>query len=362
MTVAAAPGGEDAQSLGLLRSAGRRSRNWLLICLAGGLLAACFGALVIGPVAISWQEIANALWPGADNTGQAEQIVQQIRLPRLVVGLCVGAVLGVCGAALQGLFRNPLADPMIIGVSSGGVLGAALVIVAGKALAPQFLSAAGPVALPIGAFTGSMVAIVAVYALGQRAAVNAVGSLILAGIAINAIAQAGLGYLIFVAFDEQLRELIFWSMGSLGRTSWESLIPAALLMAGSAALMLRLAPALNAFLLGEREAAHLGVNVTAMKRQVIVLTALGVGAAVATSGLIGFIGLAAPHIIRLFAGADHRIVLPGSALLGALLVLCADLIARTAVAPAELPIGVLTSAIGGPFFLWLLGRYRRELF
>jgi iron complex transport system permease protein len=362
VTVAADPVDAGAPSLGALRIAARRSRNLLLIGLAGGLMAACFGALVIGPVAIGWHDVALALWPGGSDASQSVQIVRQIRLPRLVLGLCVGAVLGVCGAALQGLFRNPLADPMIIGVSSGGVLGAALVIVAGKALAPQLLSAAEAVAVPIGAFTGSIAAIIAVYALGQRSAMSAVGPLILAGIAINAIAEGALGYLIFVAFDEQLRELIFWRLGSLGRTTWESLAPAALLMAGSAALMLRLAPALNAFLLGEREAVHLGVNVRLMKRQVIGLCALGVGAAVAVSGLIGFVGLAAPHIIRLFAGADHRVVLPGSALLGALLVLCADLIARTVVAPAELPIGVLTSALGGPFFLWMMSRYRRELF
>lgn len=362
MTIAANSFEADVPSLGALRSAGRRSRHLLLTGLAGGLIAACFGALVIGPVSISWHEVALALWPGRSDPTQAAQIVQQIRLPRLVLGLCVGAVLGICGAALQGLFRNPLADPMIIGVSSGGVLGAALVIVTGQALAPRFLGAAGPVAVPLGAFTGSMVAIIAVFALGQRSAVNSVGALILAGVAINAIAQGALGFLIFVAFDEQLRELIFWSLGSLGRTTWESLAPAALLMAGSTVLMLRLSPALNAFLLGAREAVHLGVNVRRAKRQVIMLSALGVGAAVAVSGLIGFVGLAAPHIIRLFAGADHRVVLPGSALLGALLVLCADLIARTAVAPAELPIGVLTSALGGPFFLWLVGRYRRELF
>ncbi len=352
----------DAPPLGTLREARRRSRHLLLIGLGLALLAASFAGLVIGPVSIGWTQIAHALWPASGDTSQAVQIVQQIRLPRLVLGLCVGAVLGVCGAALQGLFRNPLADPVIIGISSGGVLGAAIVIVAGRSLAPAFLTFAGSYAVPIGAFTGSLVAILAVYALGRRAAAGTVAPLILAGIAINAIAQGGLGYLIFVGFDEQVRELIFWQLGSLGRTTWESLIPAALLMTASALLMLRLSSALNAFLLGEREAVHLGVNIGAMKRQVVILSALGVGAAVAMSGLIGFVGLAAPHIIRLFAGADHRVVLPGSALLGAVLVLCADLIARTAVAPAELPIGVLTSALGGPFFFWLLGRYRRELF
>ena len=178
----------------------------------------------------------------------------------------------------------------------------------------------------------------------------------------TAVIEGALGYLNFTAFDDQLRELVFWRLGSLGRVTWDTLPPAAFLMLASSLLMLRLARPLNAYLLGEREAAHLGVDVRAMKNKVIVLAALGVGSAVALSGLIGFIGLAAPHIVRLMVGADHRAVLPASALLGAVLVLAADLIARTAVAPAELPIGVLTSLIGGPFFVWLLVRYRRELF
>lgn len=351
-----------APSLAALRAAQDRSRRLLIGALLGGLVAAAIAELVIGPADISVREALLALWPSDDPSSQGTEIVQAIRLPRLILGLLVGAALGVCGAALQGLFRNPLADPTIIGVSGGGVLGAALVIVVGKEMAPGFMAVAGPYALPVGAFAGSMIAIVAVYALSRLTGLTSGSSLILAGIAINAVVEGALGYLNFIAFDDQLRELVFWRLGSLGRVTWDSLLPAAVLMVVSVALMLRVASALNVFLLGEREAVHLGVNVDRLKRTVIVLAALGVGSAVALSGLIGFVGLAAPHIIRLFAGADHRIVLPGSALLGALLVLCADLIARTAVAPAELPIGVLTSALGGPFFLWLLTRYRRELF
>jgi iron complex transport system permease protein len=333
----------------------------LLLALSVGLTIASIAALVVGPVPISVGDVVAALWPGADSS-QNTQIVQVIRLPRFILGLCVGAVLGVSGAALQGLFRNPLADPGIIGVSSGAALAAALIIVGGNAIAPAFLEWAGVYALPIGAFAGSLAAILSIYALSHRAGTTSGASLILAGIAINAIAGAALGYLTFISADDQLRQLTFWTLGSLGRITWESLPPVAILMAIATLMLLRCAAPLNAYLLGEREARHLGVDVEAMKRQVILLTALGVGSAVAVTGIIGFIGLAAPHIIRLFAGADHRIVLPGSALLGALLVLCADVIARTAVAPAELPIGVLTSALGGPFFLWLLGRFRRELF
>lgn len=348
-------------SLRSLHEAQERTRRLLLAGLAVTLCIISFLALAIGPVSIGAGDIAAALWP-AENLPRDAQIVQQIRLPRMMLGLCVGAVLGVCGAALQSLFRNPLADPGIIGVSSGAALAAGLVIVTGNSLAPGFMGWAGIYALPLGAFAGSMIAIVSIYALSQRAGTTSSASLILAGIAINAMAGAALGYLTFLSSDNQLRQLTFWTLGSLGRITWESLLPVTILMGVAVALTLRMAAQLNTYLLGEREAGHLGLNVEAMKKKLIVLGALGVGSAVAVTGIIGFVGLAAPHIIRLFAGADHRIVLPGSALLGALLVMSADLIARTAVAPAELPIGVLTSALGGPFFLWLLGRYRRELF
>jgi iron complex transport system permease protein len=346
-----------------LRSAQRRTRRLFLAGLSASLVAASLAAIVIGPVSIPVRDALAAILPfgGLGHDNQAAEIVQSIRLPRLILGICAGAILGICGAALQGLFRNPLADPGIIGVSSGAALGVSLIIVLGNGLAPGLLAWAGPYALPVAAFSGSALAITAVYSLSRRSGALSGSSLILAGIAINAIAGAALGYLSFASSDEQLRELTFWTLGSLGRTSWASLLPAAFAMILAALLLFRLAPSLNVYLLGEREAGHLGVNVEWLKRNVVVLAALGVGAAVAVSGIIGFVGLAAPHIVRLFVGADHRVVLPGSALLGALLLICGDLIARTVVAPAELPIGILTGALGGPFFLWLLGRYRNEL-
>ena len=346
-----------------LRDTQQRRRVRVVCLLLSFLLVASVASLTFGPVAVTFSDIGQALLPfepGHADT-QGVEIVQSIRLPRLILGLAAGAVLGISGASLQGLFRNPLADPGIIGVSSGAALAVALVIVAGHALAPTLMGWSGPYALPISAFGGSILAISAVYALSSQTGAVAGSSLILAGIAINAIVGAALGYLSFSSTDEQLRQLTFWTLGSLGRTSWESLIPAVAGMSVATALLLGRAPALNVYLLGEREAEHLGLDVKRLKQQVIVLSALGVGAAVSVTGIIGFVGLAAPHIVRLFAGGDHRAVLPGSALLGALLLICGDLIARTAVSPAELPIGILTSALGGPFFLWLLGRYRREL-
>jgi iron complex transport system permease protein len=362
VTLASGTADFSPSNVAALREARRRLRQTLLVSLCLALAAASIAALLIGPVPIGLGEVLAAFLPLDDGASQGSRIVQAIRLPRLLLGLIAGAALGVCGAALQGLFRNPLADPGIIGVSSGAALAAGLVIVAGGMLPAGLMEAAGIYALPIGAFLGSMAAIIAVYALASRAAATSGVALILAGIAINALCGSALGYLTFVSSDDQLRELTFWTLGSLGRITWHSLLPAAVLMIIATLLLLRCASELNAYLLGEREAAHLGVDVEAMKRRVIGLAALGVGAAVSVTGMIGFIGLAAPHIVRLFAGADHRAVLPGSAVLGALLIILADMIARVVVAPAEMPIGILTGVLGGPFFLWLLGRYRKELF
>lgn len=360
MTSAAGIGGGAFPTLSALRRAQRSQHLRLLIALGLALLAALAAGLAIGPVQIGLGDVLAALLPSAEDT-QTTQIIQAIRLPRLLLGLTVGAVLGVCGAALQALLRNPLADPGIIGISSGAALAAGLVIVAGGA-SPALLGPFAPFALPLGSFLGSMAAIVSVYALSRRAGTSSGATLILAGIAITALTGSALGYLTFISTDEQLRQLIFWTLGSLGRASWTTVVPAAALMILATVFLLRLAAPLNGYLLGEREAVHLGIDVGSVRLQVIIFTALGVGAAVAVTGIIGFVGLAAAHIVRLLAGGDHRVVLPGSALLGALLVVTADIIARIAVAPAELPIGILTSGLGGPFFLWLLSRYRRELF
>lgn len=345
-----------------LRIASQRRQRIFLMSLGAALLAASVAALAIGPLPIGVQEVLGALWPFADRPAAGQQtaaIIQSIRLPRLVLGLCAGAALGVSGAALQGLFRNPLADPGIIGISSGAALAVALIIVSGNAVAPATMAVAGPYALPVAAFAGSAIALAGVSALSLNAGVLSGPSLILAGIAINAISGSALGYLSFVSTDEQLRQLTFWTLGSLGRASWDALFPAALAMGAAVLLLLRLSGPLNIYMLGEREAAHLGVDVERLKRRVVLVASLGAGASVAVAGMIGFVGLAAPHLVRLCAGSDNRVVLPGAALLGALLLLLADLVARKAVAPAELPIGVLTGALGGPFFLWLLSRQRR---
>lgn len=292
-------------------------------------------------------------------TAQQEATLIDIRLPRVLLGLLVGAGLGVSGAAMQGLFRNPLADPSLIGISSGAALAATLVIIIGDVVwlhAPPLVQLC---ALPLAAFAGGLLTTVLVYRLATIAGQTVVATLLLAGVAINALAQSFSGLLVFYATDTQIRSITFWKLGSLGGATWSSVAVAAPLILAPVIVFPRLARGLNALLLGEAEAGHLGVDIERVKRAAILLAALTVGAAVAVTGIIAFVGLVVPHLLRLVMGPDHRRLLPGAALLGASLLLGADLVARTVVAPAELPIGVLTALIGAPFFLWLLLRDRK---
>ncbi|USR42172.1 iron chelate uptake ABC transporter family permease subunit [Ectopseudomonas hydrolytica] len=288
---------------------------------------------------------------------QAELILSQIRMPRALLGLMVGMVLALCGVAMQGLFRNPLADPGLVGVSSGAALGAAVAIVGGaafgglpEAFAPYLLSAC--------AFVGGLLVTALVYRLGRRDGQTHVATMLLAGIALTALAGAAIGLFTYLADDATLRTLTFWNLGSLNGASYARLWPLLLATLAVALWLPRRARALNALLLGESEARHLGFDVERLKRELVLCTALGVGAAVAAAGLIGFIGLVVPHLMRLLVGPDHRLLLPASALAGASLLLLADLAARLALAPAELPIGIVTALIGAPFFLYLLVRGR----
>jgi iron complex transport system permease protein len=328
-------------------------------------VAALFG-LAAGPVAISFGELL-AILGGRLGLDSAEavspvktQVVEQIRAPRVLLGLLAGAVLGVSGAAMQGLFRNPLADPSLIGVSAGGALAAVAVIVLGPGLLGPLVGVLGGYALPAAAFAGSLATVALIYRLSQLDGRVVVATMLLAGVAANALATAGIGYFIFLADDEQLRDLTFWTLGTLGGATWDSLTAPGPFIVLAIVGLLGLARGMNCLLLGEADAGHLGIRVERLKTQAAVLTALGVGAATALCGIIGFIGLVTPHLVRLMTGPDHRYVLPGSALLGAALIVTADLVARLAVVPAELPLGVVTATIGAPFFFWLLLRGKRQ--
>lgn len=324
-----------------------------LLLIAVALLSIGIGAVEIAPLqtlTILARKIGVNL--PVDFTAQQESVLLAIRLPRVILGLLVGAALAVSGAVLQSLFRNPLADPALVGVSSGAALAVSGAIVLGETLAiPAFFKI---FFLPLAAFVGGLVATIFIYRLGRRKDGANIATMLLAGIAVNAFAGAGIGLMSFVASDAQLRSITFWSLGSIGGATWSSLAVAAPLILISVFFLVRLARSLNVILLGEAEARHLGVNTERLKWQAICLVALAVGAAVAVSGGIGFVGLVVPHLLRLTIGADHRFLLINSAVLGAGLILGADVLARNVVAPAEIPIGIVTAFIGAPFFMWLL--------
>ncbi|OLU19524.1 ABC transporter permease [Pseudomonas sp. PA1(2017)] len=335
----------------------------LFVALGLLLALALWLSLALGPVSLPLGDTLRAALRLAglpladDGLQQAELILGQIRMPRTLLGLAVGAVLALCGVAMQGLFRNPLADPGLIGVSSGAALGAAIAIVGGAAMGgmPELFA---PYLLSLCAFLGGLVVTALVYRLGRRNGQTSVTTMLLAGIALNALAFACIGLFTYLADDATLRTLTFWNLGSLNGASYARLWPLLLVTLAVALWLPRRAQALNALLLGESEARHLGVAVERLKRELVFCTALGVGAAVAAAGMIGFIGLVVPHLVRLLVGPDHRVLLPASALAGASLLLLADLFARLILSPAELPIGIVTALIGAPFFLYLLLRGR----
>ena len=326
-----------------LAKAGLKLSALLLLLIA--LLSAVITATLIGAFPIP----ALSLLQG-DLTAQEQAVLSAIRLPRVLLAMIVGAALAVSGAALQGLFRNPLADPGLIGISSGAALAVALTIVSIGPL-PGIL---GLYSLSIAAFIGGLLTSMVIFRFAGLTGASSVTYILLAGIAINALASAGTGFLAYLSDDQELRALTFWTMGSLGGALWPGVLICASLVIPATCMLYRNAQRLNILLLGESEARHLGVDSARLKRNIIICAAISVGAAVAVSGIIGFVGLVIPHLIRLTLGPDHRLLIPASALLGAIMLIMADTVSRTLLAPAEIPVGIFTSLIGGPFFLWLL--------
>lgn len=317
-------------------------------------------ALCVGPAGTeSPAKLITAFFAPAGDMHR--MILLEIRLPRALLAMLVGAALGASGAVMQGLMRNPLADPGLIGISSGAALAAAIIIVLGDGVLAPLLSPFGIWAVPAGGLAGGLAAVLLLYAFSTRAGVTSIATVLLGGIAIAAFAGALTGILITMANDKALRDISFWSLGSLSGASWSSLTAVAPFMLCGFACLLFLPNGLNAMLLGEAEAYHLGAKVQQLKRLSLFAVACLTGAAVSITGVIGFIGLLVPHLVRLTGGADNRLVLPGSALLGASLLVLADMLARSLAAPAELPVGVVTAAIGAPCFFWLLLRQHNRL-
>jgi len=327
-----------------------RSRSWLaaltLLLLVLGVSAANIGAMHLS---------LPMLWD-AGTDSRMWQIWFTIRLPRVLLAVMVGGALALSGCVMQGLFRNPLADPGLLGISSGAALAVAISIVLSLSL-PGVLNLYQPL---FAAFIGSLAVTLVIFLL-SRQGLTGLSRLLLVGIAINALCGAAVGVLSWISHHQQLRQLSLWGMGSLGQAQWPTVLVCASVVLPCMVLVQRLATRLNLLQLGEEEAHYLGVDVPRTQRYLLVLSAFLVASAVAVSGVIGFIGLVVPHLMRFCLGGDHRWLLPSSLLSGAILLLLADTLARTVVAPAEMPVGLLTSLIGGPWFLWLILRRRGGL-
>jgi iron complex transport system permease protein len=328
-----------------------------LAILSGLLLLVALLSVAAGPSGFMPFEALSIL-TGGPAVERDAIVILEIRLPRTVMGALIGAALGASGCVMQGLFRNPLADPGIVGASSGAGLAAVATIVLGGPFVATLPEGLRIYALPCAAFAGALVVTALLYGLATREGTTSVGVMLLAGIALAALAGAGMGFLIFLSDEVQLRQLTFWTLGSIGGATWEKTIAMLPLIGAALVAFQAIAGDLDAILLGEAEAGYLGVATERTKQIAIVAVAGAVGAAVAVSGVIGFVGIVVPHLLRLAIGPRHRLLLPTCALLGAVLLLVADLASRTIVAPAELPIGILTALIGSPFFLWLLLRRR----
>lgn len=341
------------------RAAHRRSLGMsmsvALIVLLGITVVALFqGPTRIAPDVIARVVLARTLhleigqWPDS-----AEQIIWQIRLPRVLLAGVVGGVLAMSGAAYQGVFRNPLSDPYLIGVAAGAGLGATLVFVSPYAGSWHGLSLVVPAA-----FAGALLAVALAYALASGGGVSPAASLILAGVAIAALCNAATSFL-FIWHSQRLLTLFSWLMGGFNAAAWSRLWVVTLYAIPCAVVIALHARLLNVLLLDEEQARQLGVDVERVKLIIIIAASLAAAAAVSVSGLIGFVGLVVPHIVRLVVGPDHRRVLPLALVSGAALLIGADLVARTVLAPAELPVGIVTACTGAPFFLFLLRRGRR---
>ena len=336
------------------RPLARRAHLWLALLLAVVAVA----SLGIGASGTSlWGALAK-LVSGEPLTQTERVVLWDIRMPRLVLCILVGAALAVGGAVMQGLFRNPLADPGLVGVGAGAGLGAITAIVLGGLMPAALIDAIGNWTVPVAAFLGGWLSVVVLYRVSTRRGRTSVATMLLAGIALGALAGAVSGILVYMADDRQLRDLTFWGLGSLAGATWAKVMVAGPMIAlaiGGAALLGR---GLNGLAMGEATAHHIGIDVQRLKNGAILTVAAATGAAVAVSGGIGFVGIVVPHLLRLATGPDHTTLLLNAALLGAVLLLLADVIARVVIAPAELPIGIVTAVLGAPVFLWILLRRR----
>ena len=327
-----------------------RQRHLLLTFLISLIVSALL-AVTIGSFKIS---VFDILLGKLDELGST--ILYTIRMPRVMLAAFVGASLAISGACLQGLFRNPLADPGLIGVSAGAALGAAFAIV----FSSRFISLDffGPYLIPFSAIIGSASVIIILFVITKGFGYDGVTYMLLAGIAVNAIAGVGIGVLTYISDDSELRSLTFWTMGSFGGVTWPLIMPAIVVILFSIVWIIGLSRKLDLIQLGDVEASRLGINIKKVRFGVIISSAVVVGISVALSGMIGFVGLVVPHLVRILGGVNHLYVLIGSAIFGSILMVISDMMCRVIISPAELPVGLITSGLGSPFFLWLIFKMR----
>ena len=339
----------------------RPSAALTVACLLIVLVCAAAVALTVGAAGIPFARLPAALGLLTDThplAARDQLVLWSIRIPRIAAAAMIGALLAISGAIMQGLFRNPLADPALVGVSSGGAFAAAAAIVFTDSRIGENFRFIQHELLPLSAFVGSLITTIVLYAIASRGGRTSIAIFLLAGLAIAAIANAGIGLLVFIADDRQLRDITFWLLGSLSGATWPKAATLAPVLALGLFACAWIARGLDVLVLGEAEAFHSGVDVERLKRISIVLVSAMTGVAVSVCGVVGFVGIVVPHLLRMTIGPAHRLLLPASALFGAILMLGADTLARTIVAPAKMPMGILTAVIGAPFFLAILLRQR----
>ena len=324
--------------------------------------------LLFGPVNITLADMINilknhiGLLKLEDKTFSEinEMVFLNIRLPRVLLTVLVGIALGTAGATLQGLFRNPLVDPGFIGVSSGAAVGAMIAIMFSPLISHYFSKIFIPFIIPILSILGSFITTFLIYSMSKISNKTNIMVMLLSGIAINALSGSIIGLLVSISTDVQLRSFTFWTLGGFDNASWNVVTISAFFIITSFLIVYNMRNEMDIFMLGDAEAKHLGLDIEKFKKKNIIISSIMVGISVSFCGMIGFIGLVTPHLVRLFIGPNHRYLIPGSAILGAILLSSSDLISKTIISPAQLPVGIITSAIGAPFFAWLILSQKRR--
>lgn len=337
-----------------------RNNKYFLPLLSVLLLLTLIACIALGAVSILPSEMLSALqhfFSGKDPQGIYESVFLQLRLPRVLLCAITGAVLAVSGVLMQGLFRNPIVEPGLVGTSAGAAFGASFVFVLGVNISPAVKATMGPLLVPLFAFLGALLATYIVYRLSKHTKHISIISLLLVGIAVNAIGLSGTGFMSYIARDPQARSITFWNLGTFSGASWMQVFIVAAVSSFIFFIVLRYAKELNALLLGEEEAGYLGVDADKLKRRIMLMNTAMIALVTAFVGVISFMGLIVPHILRLLIGSDNRRLLKSSMLLGAILLCLADLLARLLLAPAEIPIGIITSFVGAPVFIILLKKF-----